>query len=136
MIPFEVDPTGYYLLGACLIIFFVSLILYCVCKETRMLWLIYTIVFFFGCVITMLLMLNSFVYTDTITICKHDSALTMTVIDTNENVYYIQDMVTKFKVIDNKMVKAKIKISAFGDKYIYSIDAPITCGNQTCGVGA
>lgn len=78
--------------------------------------------------------LSGTVYTDTIKICAHISDRgSMTVIDTNQNVYYVNDQLTQFKVKDNTTIKVKIK-EEFGSKTIYSIDAPITCGGSSCGV--
>jgi hypothetical protein len=132
MIPFDVDPMLYYpfiiaIIGTC-IFFSISILLK----------------FNLGCYLAIILLIigviasSSFicggVYTDTITICKHiDSAYDMTVIDTNENIYYVRDVVTKIKVEDNLTTNVKIK-ECWGFKWIYHIDAPITCGNQTCGV--
>jgi len=72
-------------------------------------------------------------YTDTITICAHTEGNYMKVIDTNENLYYVSDAITQMKVKDNITVKVKIE-DKIGTKFIYYIDAPITCGNSSCGV--
>jgi energy-coupling factor transporter transmembrane protein EcfT len=132
MIPFDVDPMLYFpfiiaIIGAC-ILFIMSILL-----KFNLCCYLSIILFVVGIIASSFFVFGS-TYTDTITVCKHISSYyDMTVIDTNENVYYVRDVVTKLKVKDNLTTKVKIK-EYWGFKWIYSIDAPITCGNQTCGV--
>lgn len=132
MIPFDVDPMLYYpfiitIIGAC-IMFVISILL-----KFKMGCYLSIILLIVGVIASSSFMFGS-TYTDKITICKHiNSAYDMTVIDTNENVYYVRDVITKIKVEDDLTTNVKIK-EYWGFKWIYSIDAPITCGNQTCGV--
>jgi len=135
MIPFDIDPIGYYLCGICAVIFIFAIIAFILDSgDSKFYWGLIAILYAIAFGVCMLLfIISGSVYTDTITICKHDSASIMTVIDMNENVYYIQDVVTKFKVVNNETIRVKVK-ELRGSKIIYFIDAPIACGNQTCGV--
>ncbi|MFA5247889.1 MAG: hypothetical protein WCX79_00430 [Candidatus Paceibacterota bacterium] len=135
MIPFDVDPMGYYLVGICAIFAVLSIIIFIFDNtNTKAFFEVFACLFaILSCICAVIFIIGGSTYTDTITICKHIQNSDMTVIDTNENVYYICDIVTKFKVADNETVKVKIK-EELGYKWIYSIDAPISCGNQTCGV--
>jgi energy-coupling factor transporter transmembrane protein EcfT len=132
MIPFDVDPSLYYpfiivIIGACILFIMFILLKFNLCCYLSIL------LFVFGIIISSSFIFG-FTYTDTITVCKHISSnYDIIVIDTNENVYYVRDVVTKLKVKDNLTANVKIKEN-WGFKWIYSIDAPITCGNQTCGV--
>lgn len=136
MIPFDVDPALYIpsiisLIGA--IVFVVTKIING--KDDNFssfaifLFIVTAIIAFIG------LVASGSIYTDTITICTHTDGYSMKVVDTNDNLYYVVDDLTQMKVKDNITVKVKIK-NMIGSKYIYSIDAPITCGNQTCGVAS
>ncbi len=134
MIPFDVDPMLYYYLLTCVIC--IGLLVILNITKVMPMPVCASFVLLFGLLMTIFISIaiGGSIYTDKITICKHiDDSDDMMVIDTNENVYYIRDIVTKFKVVDNKTVKVKIKDEA-GHKWIYSIDSPITCGNQSCGV--
>ena len=133
MIPFDVDPMGYYLsmfvFGLVALTIFAGFVFKSDWEKFITLSAISTALLI---LVMLLFIVWGNVYTDTITICAHDRG---TVIDTNENIYYINDQITKFKVKDNETVKVKIKKYDWNmNKIIYSIDAPITCGNQTCGV--
>jgi hypothetical protein len=100
----------------------------------RGLYVIFSILFSALFLITLFaLVLDGSVYTDTITICAYTEGDYMKVVDTNENLYYISDDLTRMKVKDNETVNVKIK-ELHGYKYIYSINKPITCGNSYCGV--
>jgi ABC-type microcin C transport system permease subunit YejB len=132
MIPFEIDPFPYYCFVAAL---FAIFLLYWMGKEQSSELIILPIILLsFLCIVCIIGIFGGSVYTDTITICKHESsASSMTVIDIDDNIYYIGDPITKFRIEDGKTINVKVKES-FGNKVIYSIDAPITCANQTCGV--
>jgi uncharacterized integral membrane protein len=136
MIPFDVDPSGYYMIVICLFLVFVAIVVFLVDNtDAKLIWGIFACLFIImAIIIGFAFIIGGSTYTNTIKICKHiQTSNDMTVIDTNENVYYVRDVVTKFKVVDNEKVNVKIK-EQWGYKWIYSIDAPITCGNQTCGV--
>jgi len=137
MIPFNVDPFGYYLVGICVVTMILAIIAFCIDNtDFKDIWGIFACGYaILCCVCALLFIFGGSTYTDTITICKHiqQNSGDMTVVDTNENVYYIRDVVTKFKVKDNETVNVKIE-DELCYKYIYYINAPITCGNQTCGV--
>ena len=133
MIPFDVDPMGYYLCAViCCCIIVLVILAYGVsgmreaCILLSCIYLILLPITFF------VLIVDGSAYTDTITICAHTDGNTMKVIDTNQNLYYIDDDLTQMKVKDNDTVKVKVKERG-GTKFIYSIDSPITCGNQACG---
>ncbi len=133
MIPFEVDPMLYFPSILCLIgaIIFLCLHFKYGGDSVSSLFIVF---FIFCCCAWSLVFVSGSIYTDTITICEHTSDRSiMTVIDTNQNTYYVKDLITEFKVKNGETLKMKIEDTIFG-KYIYSIDAPITCGNQTCGV--
>lgn len=135
MIPFDVDPVGYYFCAMCCVCILVSAIAFYIDKNpSRVLCGMFMEVFMIFLVSSFFIIMFSSAYTDTITICAHTSDRgSMTVIDTNQNMYYVNDQLTQFKVKDNETIKVKIE-NTLGIKYIYSIDAPIACGNQTCGV--
>jgi hypothetical protein len=134
MIPFDVEPGPYILLivSACAIIF--MYFSYEWTPNFKGVSIFVGSMFAVLMVIAMGGILCESTYTDTITICAHTfDRGSMTVIDTNQNIYYVGGQITQFKVKDGATVKVKIIDSPVG-KRIYSIDAPITCGNQTCGV--
>ncbi len=138
MIPFDVDPVLYAPTIVIIAGAVIMLILYGVsanksCKDMSFLWAmmfaIMAVGSFYGFI------MSSSAYTDTITICAHTEGNYMKVVDTNQNLYYVIDDLTQMKVKDNITVKVNIE-DKWGSKYIYSIDAPITCGNSTCGVSS
>jgi hypothetical protein len=134
MIPFDVDIGPYILL----IISLCILIAICITYEPSPDLKFFSIIVGIACIAIMLVSIGAIscgsVYTSTITMCAHTSDRgSMTVIDTNQNVYFVEGQLDQFKVRDGATVKVKIEDNIF-NKRIYSIDAPIACGNQTCGV--
>jgi hypothetical protein len=138
MISFDVDPMLYAPTIITIVCSVIMLILYGLGNnknytESSFLWAIIFAVIavgsFYGFV------MSSSVYTDTITICAHTEGNYMKVVDTNQNLYYVNDDTTQLKIKDNIRVKVKIE-NRIGTKYIYSIDAPITCGNSSCEVSS
>jgi len=140
MIPFDIDSFGYCLTAVCLFIFVVSAIAFVAgTPNFKLMSGIFACVFLIlGIVVALVFIVGGSTYTDTITICAHTSDHGyMTVIDTNQNIYYVNDLLTQFKVKDNTTVEVKSKRYLWGgEKIIYSIGAPIACGNQICGVSA
>lgn len=135
MIPFDVEPTLYYLCGISIFFTLLSAIAFCLdISSVRSVWGIFAVLFLLLTIIIMYSVVVCFsIYTDTITICKHTEGDYMKVIDTNDNLYYVTDYITQMKVKDSDTIKVKIE-NKFGTKYIYYIDAPIQCNNSTCGV--
>jgi hypothetical protein len=130
MIPFEVDPSLYFPMIAASIVVIIFLILYAYTKMNGCLMAV--VIFLLIAIAGSLMFTNGSVYTDTITICLHTEGIYyMKVVDTNQNIYYINDDLTQMKVKDNITVKVKI-VDKLGHKYITFIDAPITSGNSYC----
>ena len=137
MISFEVDPLGYYVIIAFGLVSLLLAILFFADKtEQKSLWGIFLATFIFVILILSLMFIYGTVSTEKITVCSHTlfNSGYMEILDTNYNLYYTSVPLNRYKIKDNSTIIVKVANSFVRNNYIYSIDAPITCGNQTCGV--
>lgn len=135
MIPFDLEPLLYIglIIGIVEVIIFIGFLIYGsdVTRYLSIFGIVTGIIMIFITVFFGVVMCN--VYTDTITICAHTEGDRMKVVDTNQNLYYVRDDLTWFKIKDGDTVKVKIE-NRMGEKYIYYVDAQTPCNNSTCGV--
>jgi len=76
-------------------------------------------------------------HTQNITVCNYEmiESGSMEVLDTSQNIYYISDFVTQTKIENGKGKTFNVNIEyEWNTNIITSINEPLTCGNQTCGV--
>ena len=137
MIPFEVEPVGYFIIIAFGLVSLLFAILFFADKtERKSLWGMFLATFIFMISISSLVFIYGTVSTEKITVCSHNlfNSGYMEILDTNYNLYYTSDPLSRYKIKDNSTIIVRVENSFVRNNYIYSIDAPITCGNSACGV--